>query len=325
MKFSRFTAFGHFGFSGGQPEAYEIYEQSRRNLGVDQNFPDDENVDGKLFADAMTIASVRNSITRAFNQSNPLKATDFLEMLEWEHGVVPLPTQSVRERQIQLANIVSLNIDGLFSTISQELKDLLGDDLVFYRTVRYDELTSRDDFGAGDVNRTNYPGWDVPIRIEKLSWAVAKKGLALVITDKVFGSDEHRFKKGQVVLVNPGHNARSERCVVDYASGDEYATSQTGHSYLMLKFKYPHDAGTLITSGHYPGQFSNKRRHIICLKIDAARSANVRHSVDLLMKRLVRGTSVWQICEETDESGVTGPFTIDSSHLGLATISEVGP
>lgn len=321
MRFSAFSAFGHLEFRGSDPLARRIYEEKKRNIGYEINFPDDVNVAAELYADAMLEASIRNLAVRASNEAHPLYTVEFLAAHELENGIVPLPTQTISQRQTVLYNTKRLIIDGHFSTISQSLKDLLGVDLLFYRVVRVNELPDIVEYGEDDENRALFTGWHVPIRIDRTVLPITRLNQPIdVVTERVAGNENY-YRPRQTLLIEPSSNSRAERIIPTVTR----TTSINNPVFESIRavFKKPHDAGSLIRSGHYPRYASPKRIHQIVLNGTKAIDVNVRHSIDTIMRRLVRGTAVWQICEINSGLDGTGPFILDSSHLDACTIAEV--
>lgn len=307
--FSLFQPFGLFRFSGAKPIAEVIYEQMLKGLGAEINFDEDSNVQMELYANAIVSAIARKTVEKGFNQHDPLRVGDLLEAQEWENGLVPLASQTRSQRRQTLAAIRSLTIDGKFSTISQQLQNMLGDKLVFYRTVRLDDLFA----GIGIFIRTDdlYKETQSPITIASLRIASPNVGNGIrFYTEHVFGVRKI-FEVGEQILLEPGLS-RAERVTVD-ASGD---------GWFECTAYYPHDVGSFVGNMHFAYTPNSKRTHFIVLQEPYAFDPTLRGQIDVVMRRLVTGSSVWHVLNE-DQSGASGPFTIGESKLGTSSIGVV--
>lgn len=308
---SIFAPPGHRLISGREPIGKRYYNDKVRNYGADQNFPDDEHLRGKLYADAMLSASIHLLLDRAKNELHPLSTQTFLPLHEQEIGATALPSDTLKQRRERVYRLRRLNINGRISTIHAALKDFLGDDLSFYRTTRVGELRT---FDKGPQNRTNYlhVGRNTPIRMLRLTVPVVRLGVSLRVPTEFLGGDPEPYTVGQVVLVDPGRNSRGERVTIE----DIDATG------LTATFQQPHDAQTVVTSGHNPRYRTTKRMHHIVLKNGAATDPYKVATVHELMRRLVKGTAVWQVLEET-ATATAGPFEAGVSPPGITSIGVV--
>ncbi len=327
MRFSRFTPFGMSQFSGNEPRARRIYHDLLANYGVEGNFPDDENLKGELYADAMLTAAAQQLCDKVLAELHPLSASQMLELHEHERGLVARASQTPEQRRRLLYVLRRLNVDGRVSTISQALGELRGDDLRFYRTVRTSELSTREK----NINSaSNHVGWNVPIRIMRLTvpltrparfppavrltqsglQQLAVSGWRVRIPVEFVAGSPEPYTRGQYVTVNPGDYARCER--VQLVGVDD------GHlEFVALK---PHDAGTLVTSGNHAREWTTKRTHQIVLRNGMAADEGVRASIDIVMRRLVKGSAIWNV---VDEAVVTNRFRVGASPLALSSIGTI--
>lgn len=306
MKFSRYTKFGHLRFKAGEPIARTIHQDAMRNYGVAANFTDDDNAKGKLFADSMLTARALLTLERAANQAHPLRTQEFLATHEYENGIAARETDTIRQRRIRLATIRQLRLDGRWGTIYSALVTLLGDDLAWYRPIRYAELTAK---SKAPSSGAFFGNWETPIRIVRTSAQVVRKNVDITIPVEYVVGSRDQYGVGQSLLVEPGSNSRAE--VVELVA----VTNTT----ITAQFTHTHDSGVLITSQHHPRWSSDKRRHIIALKNNKATDPSARGSIDDIMRRLVRGPSVWEIVDQTG-ANVAGPFKIGQSPLGATTL-----
>lgn len=308
---SIFAPPGHRLISGREPIGKRYYNDKVRNYGADQNFPDDEYLRGKLYADAMLSASIHLLLDRARAELHPLSTQTFLPLHEQEIGAKPLPGDTLKQRRERVYALRRLNLNGRISTIHAALKDFLGDDLSFYRTTRVSELRT---FDKGPQNRTNFlhVGRQTPIRLIRFIAPIVRLNVSLKVPTEFVGGDPEPYTVGQVVLVDPGRNSRGERVTIE-------AIDDTS---LTATFRQPHDKHTVVTSGHNPRYRSTKRMHHIVLRNGAASNPHVVATLHELMRRLVKGAAVWQVLEETN-AAEAGPFQPGVSPPGITPIGEL--
>jgi len=307
---SRFAPPGHRKISGEEPLGKRFYLDKVRNYGADDNFPDDEYLRGKLYADAMLSASVQLLMDRAKAELHPLSTQTFLPLHEAELGLVPQPGDTLHTRRKRVHLFKRLALDGRYSSILDALIELLGSSLVFYRTTRFSELLpfDRSPQSRGDFNHV---GRDVPVRVVKTLAAIVRLGVSLPVPIEFFGGSPAQYSVGQTLLIDPANSKLGERIVV------EAATDTT----ITATFTKPHGEGVVITSGHFPKYPSIKRVHHILLS-SGATDPSVRNVINLLMHRVVKGTATWQVLEETSV-GTAGPFILDQSPMDATPFGEV--
>jgi hypothetical protein len=308
---SRYAPPGMREFSGREPIGKRLHLDKLRNYGADKNFPDDENLKGKLFADAMIEAVVWRLMERAHAETQPRSTQTFLPVHEFQNGLVPFVGETDAARRNRVALFTSLTLDGRVSTIDAALRELLGDKLAFYRTRRLNELTSWDR-DADDRPHRNYPGRSTPIRVMRTVAGVAKIGEPLIIPVEFVGGDPEPYTVGQVVMADGGSNARAERITI------EAITDTT----ITATFQFPHDTGTTLTSAHFPRASSSKRMHHIVLNDEWALDPNTRAEINQLMHRLIKGPAIWQI-QQAVTASTAGPFIIGTSPIGVTPFDEV--
>lgn len=304
-KFTRFAPFGH-GAHPGEPLGKQIYRSLLESHGYDENFSGDAYLKGKLFAEAMIAASAVLINNKAKAELHSLSTSQFLELHELENGVVATAGQTKRQRRALLNVLKRLTLNGRVSTIHQTLQELLGDALVGYRTIRASELNS----AMKTPNpRGNQADWETPLRIVTLDIPVVKKNVALRVPATFAGGDSERFSAGQKVVVSAGTYSRSE--VVTLLAADTLS--------ITAKFQKPHCAGASVVGGHHPRHWSGKRTHLVMLRDGAASDATITGQVNVLMRRLVKGSAVWRCIDETTPF-TSGPFTVNGGLLGRTTI-----
>jgi hypothetical protein len=306
-QFSAFTPYGMLEFSSRPSHGEVIYKDMLRNAGVDENVDPSGNLASELYADAMLSARVLYTLERAGNQADPRTAQEKLAQLEFEHGVTPPPNATLGERRRELARIRRLNNDGRFGTISQALVELLGDNLVKYRTVRIDELPPT----AGDTP----PGAllvesNTPVRIIRTLTQVSVTGTATPVKTQYVTGSLTQLVTGQKVLISPSDNSRAE--VVEVAS-----VTSDGFTAVFSK---PHDAGVLVTTGQHPIVQSYKRIHQIIVTDPNHIDTDTRLRVAETMRRAVKGTAIWQLMGEST-AAQAGPFRTDE---GLTNTTPIG-
>jgi len=304
-QFSRFRPFGH-GAIKGEALGKRLYDAALEAIGHDANFAGDENLRGKLYADAMLAASARIMVEKAHAEMHPLSTEQFLELHETENGLSATPGQSRRSRQAFLQQIKALDINGRISTIHQALQTFLGDALVGYRVVRRTELGAEE---KSPNPRGNQSDWQTPMRVVRFLVPAAQKSRNLRIPVEFVGGDVELFSVGQQVVANAGSYARSEVVTILASSANS----------ITARFTKPHDAGTFMVGGHHPRHWSSKRTHIIILGDGKALDPTVVSGVNLLMRRLVKGTARWCCVDETT-AFTSGPFLVGEGLLGVTTI-----
>jgi hypothetical protein len=302
-KFTRFSPFGH-GAYPGIPLGKRIYQAMLEAYGYDDNF-NDENLKGKLFADAMIAASARLMVEKARAELHPLKTSQFLELHERQNGINPPPVATLHDRRKVLYAIGRLDLNGRVSTIHQTLQEFLGDDMVGYRTIRVNELPSQ----ARTPNPAgNQSTWETPLRTVRMLAGVSRLRTDLTIPVEYVAGDTELFSVGQSVVVDPSYG-RAE--VVQILS----RTNTT----ITAQFTKPHDRGICIVGGHHPRNWSTKRTHLIMLRNGKALDAIVRSSIELLMRRMIKGSARWYILDESS-AFTSGPFKLGESPLGVTSL-----
>jgi hypothetical protein len=303
-KFTRFAPFGH-GAHPGEPLGRRIYQASLEAIGYDKNFAD-ENLLGELYANAMLAASARLMVEKAHAELHPLTTSQFLELHEQENGITPFRGTTKRYRRELLYALKRLNLNGRVSTIHQTLQEFLGDDFVGYRTVRTSELPAQ---AKAPNPAGNQSDWDTPMRVMRASVGVVHLNRDLRIPVEFVAGDSEAYSVGQSVVIDAGSFGRSE--VITIAA----RTSAT----ITATFKKPHDPGVFIVGGHHPRHWTTKRVHLVFLRNGKAIDPIVRGSVELLMRRLIKGTARWYVLDENDPF-TSGPFLLGESYLGATSL-----
>jgi len=102
-KFSAFTGFSHLRFSSRKSTAEKIYDDMLSNQGGNFSTEFDSRNSGRIYFKALARARALQTLERAGQQYEPLQAVEMLPNLEHECGIVPLPTDSVHDRQIAVS------------------------------------------------------------------------------------------------------------------------------------------------------------------------------------------------------------------------------
>ncbi len=313
---SRFTPCGMLAMSSRPSHAETIFKALVRSQG--DAYAAGGPHEAKLYAQAMGLARVQYALERAGNQQFAKRATDFFDILEHEHGLVPRPDATDAERTAELAARMLLPGGASQANVERALSELLGDDFVAYRPTPVDEMVlypaaigdSPMNLVAPEVVRKRLvitgaisTGLGAPQQVRYLETRTEADDTALLAAE------------GDVLVVGPG-TATEERVTVTAIStvGDEH--------FLTAAFDQPHPANTLATTAPYPMWTSTKRHSLIVLTAAAAADAEKRRKVHDLMRRVARGVSTWEIAAES-EPGETGPFKVGEGLLGITTIGTI--
>ncbi len=286
MLLSKYTSFGNWSFAGEDPIGKVIEDDKLINIGFEDNFVNDPYLKGKLYADAMTTASVRDVADRLRFELHPLHAQTFLPLHEAQLGIIPYAGQTKQARRQLVWTVMRLNLDGTLSAIHAALQDLLGSKLSFYRTTYLSELRYTDRVRPGSDFEQSY---DVPIRLVKLDVPVAKLYTPIQVPVTYVAGDTSPFQLNSYLFAEPGNHSRHEK----------FQILNQDDTSITAQFTIPHDAGTFIRSGHWPCWPTLKRMHHICLTGSNATDKNLRAQIDFLMHRMVKGTATWQVLEES--------------------------
>jgi hypothetical protein len=305
-QFGALAPFGLLTF-GGKPSpaeaAYRSMAASVRAFDVTEG----THVDGKLYATAIAIGSVRATLRHARNQRHPLLAVEMLPALERNFGLAPTLAASDGQRRREVAARKLIVRGSSHPALATALRVLLGDDYV--------DLVSLDG-DAYPTDPTTTGAWqrpEVPSRFFTLL-AGASTTTATFPYASLLG-DGANLEVGDVVSVEPERFSRTEAVTitaVNNAATPKLATAA---------FVRTHDPGASIRT-HAPAWQSTKRRFIVVVRPAAAVDNETRRRIDRLMQRVVRATTQWSVALESAPHQL-GPFTVGQSPIGAVPIGIV--
>jgi hypothetical protein len=319
MHFSAFTEFGLDDFTGEAPLAERIYEALWSNLtggGRVPNYSKNGYTDAKVYATAMALARWLATAQRLDAQIDPDTVLELLTEREWEHGLVVPANATIAERRAALkAAMAAVPAEGwTFGTMQQALVDLLGSAFVDLRQLPGSSIVNTPadpspgpgNFAAPSVQRKIFRLKENASTFIGSSWNWAYEHL-----DGSAPTDAEALAEGELVVIEPEHNTRRERCVVE----DDLGLDNTGVRAAAFTFTKTHHAGALITTQPWPYWVSTRCHWIVQLTAAAAVDAETRRRVDELMARMSHATSTWQI------QGDDTPFLLDTSPLDVTPLS----
>jgi hypothetical protein len=313
---SRFTPCGFLALSSRPSHAETIFRAMVRSQG--DAYASGGPHEAKIYAQAMGLARVQYALERAGNQQFAERATDFFDILEAEHGLVPRVDDTMAERTAELSARMLLPGGAAQSNVERALTELLGDDFVAYRPTTTDEMVLYpEDIGDSPMNlqAPNVVRKRLVITDAISTGLGAPQQVAYEETKTEAEDTALLAAEGDVLVVGPG-TATEERVTVT-------AISTVGDDHLLTAtFEQPHPPDTLAITAPYPMWTSTKRHSLIVLTADAAADAETRRKVHDLMRRIARGVSTWEIAAESGP-GETGPFKVGEGLLGITTIGTI--
>jgi hypothetical protein len=105
----------------------------------------------------------------------------------------------------------------------------------------------------------------------------------------------------------------------DYGRNESFMVASVVGSTLTATFARPHNPGVLFSTGRAPNLASTKRHNLVVLSATAIENAETVRKVNRVMRKLLRGVSIWQLARPSGP-GTTGPFTIGTSLIERDTV-----
>jgi hypothetical protein len=316
--FSAFTPYGALTFSGEPSVVERIYRSMVAEVGP--NYARGGLHDARLYARARMLARALLSAERAGNQLDPDKVTDLLPELEKDYGIRPGTLATILERRAELKARMLLPAGVNEANLVAVLQALLGSNFVRIYIPSTTEAIRWPDDADGDQMNFRLP--TVDRKTFKLLGPVTDLGSTFYVSythlDGSEVAEEDRLVVGERVMVEPEHNVLGERVSVSHVGFVDSVPAFAG------VFFQPHNPGAIVATQPYPAWWSSKRVILVIVKPAAARDPETRRKIDELMRRIVRGVTLWSIAEETTP-GKSGPFQIGISPLGSTTVTELPP
>lgn len=311
-RFSAFSRFSHLRFSSQPTDAQRIYEDMVSNQGSGKNFSDDfDSVNaGRLYANSMAFARAKLTTERAGNQFRPTKAVEMLPSLEWEFGITPGATQTIRQRQTAVAAAAKIAIGARYENVVDVLTALLGSDFRAYLTIPVVDA----------VDSTSNPGFDgnyVPpgtiATVGRILEDLVPGGATTVLCEIL--NDGPALFAGQRVAFDVPIRSRSEWQILAAVTSIDMTLSPT----------LPHAAGTFFTTGRTATLSSTKRQNLVVLSAAAAANPEKIRVTNEALRKLLRGVSTWSICGENPTPRTAGPFKVGPGvGSGLLNFTPIG-
>lgn len=316
---SMFTPCGALTLSSRPSRIQAMYEAYKNDLNdrPDENFSllPGSNIEASVYARAREQARARYALDRAYNNANPLKATETLPQLEQEYELSPGPDDTVQQRRAALAARMLLPGGANYANVTTALSTLLGADFVAYRLTPSAEAVNFPSSGGASPGNFRVP--QTVIKNYTLLSGVSFVGTPVGVNYQPFDATvpTQPILNGDVLVVDPNINGITESVTV---------TSATPFSFTAT-FANPHDPGVMATTQPYPFWESTKRYAMIVVSAAAAANQEARRKIHDLMGRIARGVSTWSIVP-VGAGGHVAQFTIDDPVLGLTDYGAIdGP
>lgn len=307
--FSAFTPFGALAFSSDPSRVEKIYDANIANLNskVDENFDMKvgTNIEAMIYARSRTQAMARYVVERAYNNANPLKATDTIPLLEKELQLAPAPHDSLQDRRAVISANSLLPNGATLVNVNNALAALLGTDFIYFYITKPADVVNFPVTGGGSPGNFVLP--ETVIKNYRITSNIsAVIGTPIVVEYEGFVAGTPPLLNGDILVVDPAIYGMTER--VDVLS----ATANT----FVGTFFQAHDANTFATTAPYPFWQSNQRYVRIVVTAACAQDAELRRKINELMHRILRGVTKWDIVPESPTPGETEVFTIGDPVLG---------
>jgi len=262
------------------------------NMGGEENVSGDpaSAIRAKVYANAKEVAYLQLSSRVAGRQYIPTEATDLLPKLEWEHDLVPKATDDLATRQTAVAVAAKLTGGASRANVVAVLTSLLGSDFIAYVT------RPKSDLSLPALNAANYVKPGTPAFVGRTIGHLTKVSGPAVVQYERVGGRVTPLQIGETILIDPGIT-RPE--VVELQDVTETT--------FTAEFTLPHAGGTVFTTGRSIWAPTTLRHNVIVLTSAAARDAEIRRKVNVVLRKLLRATSTWSIVEQV-ATGQAGPF-----------------
>lgn len=317
MKFSAFAQFGHLSFTSKPSVHEQFYRAYVANVQGAFDMTKGTHAEATAFARSKAAARASRTLTRAGNQSDPLKATEILPNLEKDFGVIPGPFQDTPSRRRAVSALEKLPAGGTYLNIRAALQTLLGSDFLAYRLLSGGEVTNYPAAPSGSTE-VNCVRVDQPAKTLATLDPVAILGSPIWVSyqnlDPTLG--EAHLNAGDVVMVQPENTGAAEKLIVAAVQGSG-STRQ-----FQATFTKAHDIGSVVTTANWPSMWSTRRFALIVVVAAAAIDPERRRKVDVLMHKMARSVSQWAIVQPTTPGALTvGPFSLPSP-LGAVPLGQ---
>lgn len=319
-KLSIFTPVGHLKLSREPSAGEQLFELGRvalRGNGKGFAVKRDGRTWAFLYAWAMTLASARLLIERAGQQWDPRRAYELLPVQEMERGSTPQAGWSIQQRRAQLAWMRELIQDVSRVAVENKLRAIAGAGVLAYIPTSKSEIVNWPE-GLGDSPMILARA-DLPRRLAKITHGIATVGTVTVTYERLVPNIEFELQKGDVVVIEPDNDDRAERVEVLSTSNGDGDGPYTA-TFVATK---PHNAGTVITKQPFPMWTGAKRHSLVVLTDEAARDAEVRRRVQMVLERMSRGMSTWSIAGANDDNATAGPFMVGVGQLGVTPLGSI--
>lgn len=298
-RFSSFTPFGHFAFSGKPSHGESIYNTLKENFGNAFNVEEGSLQQARLYAQAMCLATAQYQLDRAINNNNPLKAVEMLAALERDYQIVPSPKATLRERQLFLAAVMKISRGNRREAIEDALRTLLGADFIEYRTTQPADIVALP-ASPGSVGVFAPDG--SPKKVFSIDSVVLETGVPITVPFTALGGTEAPMV-GEKFCVDPDPRRNIEQITI----------AAVGNGSITATFGKAHEAGTIASRPH-PLWISNQRHNTIVVSPEAATNSEKLRKINELLGRALRGVSTWAI---VIAGGFFTPDTITSDGVRL--------
>lgn len=308
--FSAFTPFNMMKFSGAPSRGESIYRSMYSAKVSAFDLTPGTYQEGKVYAQAMGIARGRYALERVQNQLDPFKCIEMLPALEKDWAVVPLESDTLLDRQSNVAAKMLLVRGARREAVEAGLRVILGSHYVMLRGVASAEVLSS--FSSNQ----NFSRVELPAKYIALTTPVALTGAAYEVgyTTADPSATPVTIVKGDTVTLSPENIGLKEAVVVSSARA----------GYFSATFANAHDIGSFATTDNYVDWMSTQRMLYVVVDDYAARNAELVRRVNDFMSRACSGVTEWHIVEPTTPLAATmGPFTLNISPLGAVPVGAV--
>lgn len=311
-RLSAFTRFGHLRFSSRKTVAEQIYRDAISNQGGERNFAADFGSlnSTRVYCNSMAAARARLNLERAGNQVLPSKAVELLPALEDELGVIPTPTDTIKDRQNSVSAAALISRGARKENLDDILKRIAGDN--FIKLIPTKDLY----FQLVRPNPETYGNWVAPGTpgiVGKIIEPITRDlGSPQTVHYTLLAGDTLTgLKPGVRMLLDTMDFVRAEAVTI------ESATSTT----FVATFNQPHEPGTAFNTGRAPNM-TNMNRHSLVL-VAPGTSADVIRKMHRALTKAMRGISTWSIGYANSDKTTAGPFKVGVGLLGLTPIGEI--
>lgn len=320
MRFSGFTRFGFLRFSGDKPEPQKFYEALGAQLDVafdtTPGLPQSEDNEAEKFATAMHLARISVTLKKAFNQRDVTLATDLLPLRELDYLAQPGPFDTIYTRGQRLLAIKQQALGATQSNLAGALALALaipggGSDFIKLRPAAPSDFVFTQPTGV-------FPTPTIIPKFLQLTFPVA-------VTGTVFASygnldttipTVNQLAIGDVVTVQGESMSQGEVVTVLAVQ-----TLADGTLQFQATFTKAHEQGATVTTMPFPRWQSTQAFLYVEVGQTAAKDPIRRGKVDAVMAQMARGVTQWAIVSTS--GGNIGPFTLNVSPLGTATVGTV--